>query len=236
MFNDNLLEDFIHKFFGYGNFKGKYWFIGMEEGGGDSFTDINRRLKSWDYRGKLELEDVADYHFSIGIPDHFKDPVKLQRTWNKLIRILLAAEGIEIKLDDVREYQKSYLGRLNVDSCLIELLPLPSPSTGSWLYSQYSRIPYLKSRKLYSQTCIPFRSIHIKEMLDHNEPKAVIFYSFSYKDYWQDILGFNFVSMNNGEYYMRQESNTLYIISMHPAAKGVSNDYFENLGRIISKS
>jgi hypothetical protein len=73
-------------------------------------------------------------------------------------------------------------------------------------------------------------------MLDHNEPKAVIFYSFSYKDYWQDILGFNFVSMNNGEYYMRQESNTLYIISMHPAAKGVSNDYFENLGRIISKS
>jgi len=31
-FNDPLLQDFMTNF--YGNFRGAYWFIGMEEGGG----------------------------------------------------------------------------------------------------------------------------------------------------------------------------------------------------------
>ncbi|MFL7892770.1 MAG: hypothetical protein AB8I56_11970, partial [Anaerolineales bacterium] len=66
MFNDTLLEDFINRFFGYGNFKGKYWFIGMEEGGGNSLEEINRRLDAWDMRGRREVEDVADYHRAFG--------------------------------------------------------------------------------------------------------------------------------------------------------------------------
>jgi hypothetical protein len=43
-FNDPLLQDFMSSFYGYGNFQGAYWFIGMEEGGGDSFEEVSRRL------------------------------------------------------------------------------------------------------------------------------------------------------------------------------------------------
>ena len=107
MNKDNLLETFIHNFYGYGNYQANYWFIGMEEGGGNSIEEINRRLNSWNNRGKFELEDVAEYHFAIGIPEHFRDPAKLQPTWNKLIRTLLSAQGQPGSTDDVREYQKS---------------------------------------------------------------------------------------------------------------------------------
>ena len=31
-FDDLLLDEFAHKFYGYGNYGGQFWFIGMEEG------------------------------------------------------------------------------------------------------------------------------------------------------------------------------------------------------------
>jgi hypothetical protein len=37
LFDDQLLERFMCTFYGYGNYRGAYWFVGMEEGGGDSF-------------------------------------------------------------------------------------------------------------------------------------------------------------------------------------------------------
>ena len=30
-FNDALLSDYMYGFWGYGNLKGDYWFVGMEE-------------------------------------------------------------------------------------------------------------------------------------------------------------------------------------------------------------
>jgi hypothetical protein len=43
--NDELLEKRIETFYGYGNYQGKYWFIGMEEAGGEDFEDVNCRIK-----------------------------------------------------------------------------------------------------------------------------------------------------------------------------------------------
>lgn len=37
-FDDQLLGEFVHNFYGYGSYGGQFWFIGMEEGGGDSFS------------------------------------------------------------------------------------------------------------------------------------------------------------------------------------------------------
>ena len=34
-FDDLLLDEFAHNFYGYGNYGGQFWFIGMEEGGGE---------------------------------------------------------------------------------------------------------------------------------------------------------------------------------------------------------
>ena len=236
MIDDQILGKFIHNFYGYGNYLARYWFIGMEEGGGNSVEEINRRLNAWHERGKFELEDVAEYHFAIGIPEHFRDAAKLQPTWNRLIRILLSAQGEPGGTEDVREYQKSSLGRLKGDSCLLELLPLPSPSTDKWLYGQHSSIPYLESRELYSQTCTTFRAAHIRSRIAEYKPKAVVFYSFSYKDYWQDIAGVGLQKQEDSDHYIGSNNETYYLITKHPAAQGVTNQYFEDIGSILRPS
>jgi hypothetical protein len=43
-FNDGLLKDFAHKFYGYGSWRAPIWFIGMEEGGGKTFQEIKGSL------------------------------------------------------------------------------------------------------------------------------------------------------------------------------------------------
>ena len=71
VFDDQLLQDFMNGFYGYGNYSGGYWFVGMEEGGGNSFENIDKRLKDWDRRDRCEIEDIADYHAEIGAGQYF---------------------------------------------------------------------------------------------------------------------------------------------------------------------
>ncbi len=149
LFNDQLLNEFVENFYGYGDYNGQFWFIGMEEGGGNSFSEIDNRLNAWTLRGKHELEDLAQYHAEIGLTDWFNDNPKLQSTWNKLIRILLSSKGQFPTTEEVREYQKILLGKLSGDNCLSNLLPLPSPSTKQWLYAQHCQLPYLRDRSTY---------------------------------------------------------------------------------------
>ena len=58
LLNDELLEKRIETFYGYGNYEGKYWFIGMEEAGGEDLENINLRVNTWEERGKKEIDDV----------------------------------------------------------------------------------------------------------------------------------------------------------------------------------
>ncbi len=46
----------------YGNYKGQFCFIGMEEGSRNSLLEINNRLNTWVLRGECELEDLAQYY------------------------------------------------------------------------------------------------------------------------------------------------------------------------------
>jgi len=179
MFDDQLLEDFAQNFYGYGNYKADYWFIGMEEGGGNSVTDISSRLNAWIKRGRRELENLAGYHAEFGISNLFGPNHKLQSTWGKLIRVLLSAKGPLPTIDEVRKYQGLHLGRSSGDTCLLELLPLPSPSTNNWLYGQHSQLPYLTNRETYKQMFITLRIALLKDRIIEHGPKVVIFYSHS---------------------------------------------------------
>jgi hypothetical protein len=69
LFDDQLLSEFVQNFYGYGNYSGQFWFIGMEEGGGNSFSEINTRLAVWANRGRNELEDLgvtSEYFHQVG--------------------------------------------------------------------------------------------------------------------------------------------------------------------------
>jgi hypothetical protein len=79
-FDDLLLDEFAHSFYGYGHYGGQFWFIGMEEGGGDSCTEAAKRLEAWALRGRREIDDVAEYLTAIGITYLHNDHPKLQST------------------------------------------------------------------------------------------------------------------------------------------------------------
>lgn len=234
LFDDQLLSEFVQNFYGYGNYSGQFWFIGMEEGGGNSFSEINTRLAVWANRGRNELEDLAEYHKDIGLMDWFNEKPKLQSTWNKLIRILLSSSGKMPTTEQVREYQKTLLGRLIGNTCLLELLPLPSPSIGQWLYSKYSQLPHLKDRETYRQECVASRITHLQDRINQYQPKVVIFYSLSYQEYWKKIAGVDFLLQSSDKIHVGRNKLTLFVITKHPAAQGVTSAYFHQVGQLIA--
>lgn len=232
-FDDELLQEFMYNFYGYGNYQGDYWFVGMEEGGGDSVAEINQRITTWDQRGRSELEDVVDYHRALGIDWPFAEKPKLQSTWSKLIRVLLSMQGQNPTTDEVRFYQQRHWARQTGSVCLLELLPLPSPSTRQWIYGQYSQLSDLVSREYYRTVWSELRVKALQQRILQHKPKVVIFYSFSYLTYWQEITGDTLQLALSGNIYAQQHVDRLYVVLKHPVATGVTNEYFHQAGRYI---
>ncbi len=251
-FDDALLEQYINTFYGYGNPAGHYWFVGMEEGGGSDFGDVQRRLEVWHQHGKKQFEDLAVYHQALavaaknaGFDDKycrgytrlFDDPPKLQRTWGKLIQILLSIKGQSITPDLVRAYQQQQLGKENDETCLPELLPLPSRSLKDWLYKDHSQLDYLVDRRQYGQHCAEMRVNGLRQLVETHQPAVVVFYSLHswYKPRWEQIAGlaFEMHQIENRDFLIGQNQKTVFAITTHPAAKGITNSYFQQVGKSI---
>ncbi len=236
MMNDPLLNHFIHTFYGYGNYSADYWFIGMEEGGGQSLDEINRRISFWQARGQRELEDVRAYHEELGLAQFFREPVKLQRTWAQLCRIVLASKGEPQDIHAIKTYQKDKLGRLEGATCLMELLPLPSPGTDRWYYGDWSKLAFLSSRSLYRDEVLPMRIKNLKERIEKWQPKFVVFYGTGYWDHWVEITETSFLRIEPHGFGLAKKDTTCFLIIQHPAAKGVSNEYFQSAGKLLFTS
>jgi len=234
---DDLLYQFITTFYGSGNYSGKYWFVGMEEGGGNDLIQVTDRINTWKDLGGTELVDIFDFHIRINYPEYFTNDVKLQPTWKQQARIVLTSKGLTVTTDQVKAYQRDVIGRRDSETCLLELLPLPSPSTAIWNYDQWSDLPFLKSRKTYTEYCIPLRCDHIRSQIIKYQPRFVIFFGFgkSYKKYWHSIAGKSVHFLDKGDFFSYKSDKTLYIIAKHPAARGISNAYFESIGTYINQ-
>ena len=237
-FDDDLLAKFAETFYGYGDYNAPYWFVGMEEGGGKHFEDVERRLSVWQQQ-RRELEDVAEFHRAIGFARLFDNKPILQPTWNKLIRILLSAEGQDVQTEQVREYQRDSLGRVSGGkNCLIELLPLPSPGIKDWTYTTWSYLPQLKSREEYKEHYMCDRAKHIQERIDQYRPRVVVFYSTTkeYMECWEYIAGASFPSAETGKTpYIARRDGMLFVVTSHPATKGLTNEYFHGIGQSIAQ-
>lgn len=223
----------MHGFYGYGNYKAPFWFIGMEEGGGGSLDEIRQRLATWDMRGHRELEDVADYHRAFGITKHWDEPVRLQSTWNKLIRVLMSIKRQEHSQQDLKDYQRDHLGRANDETCLLELMPLPSPGTSKWLYGDISSLPYLANRQSYLEEVAPLRIRHIRSQIASYNPPVVLFYSLGYMNYWQEIAGVDLEQQKIEGIYSAHTKKTLFVVMKHPQAHSTGNEYFWHVGKWI---
>jgi hypothetical protein len=234
MLNDQLLEAFINGFYGFGNYQASYWFIGMEEGGADTPKKIADQLEIWDKWGRKELLDVAEYAHEMNITRWYGDDPKLQPTWKHLIRIVLTAKGQPFDRDKMRQYQKNEFGTKNGDTCLLELLPLPAPSIASWLYKDISALPYLTSRKTYREFVVGSRIAHFQDKITRHQPKAVILYGSGYDSYWKTIAGIDAWGKSPEGVTFSANNSTIFISSKHPVAHGATNEYFQNIGKLIA--
>jgi hypothetical protein len=233
MLNDKLLEAFMNGFYGFGNYQGRYWFIGMEEGGGNTLDAISRQLEIWDKWGRKELIDVAEYAREMNITRWYGDSPKLQPTWKHLIRIFLTAEGNPVDAETMRQYQKSLWGTEEGNTCLLELLPLPSIS--SWLYREISTLPYLASRKTYREHVTPLRIAHLRNRIRQYQPKAVVLYGSGYDAHWKRIAGIDSWEKSSEGVSFAVNNSTIFITSKHPVAHGATNEYFYSIGKLIKE-
>ena len=232
MINDKLLSEFSDCFYGYGNYNSPYWFLGMEEGGGNSVEELNRRFYVWEMRGKRELEDVAEYHIAINIPGLFSERPKLQNTWSKQIRVILGMTSQKNDTEIVRYYQRDLWGRASSENCVLDLFPLPSPRMTHWIYGAKSRLENLKNRDTYRESYSSKRIIHIKNRVKEFSPKVVIMFGLSYINYWKALAGEDFSEIH--QISQLKFEKTRFVILKHPASRGINNEYFYNAGRVIA--
>jgi hypothetical protein len=228
-----MLEAFINSFYGYGNYQAPYWFIGMEEAGGVTEQQIARQLEIWNTWGRGELLDVVEYARAMGITNWYGDKPALQRTWRNLIRVFLTAKGQIADNEVMRQYQKTVWGTKNGETCLLELLPLPSPSIGHWIYGQISTLPYLATREDYRQYVADSRVSHLQDRVVRYQPKAVVFYGVGYCSYWKKIAKVEPWAYSSKGVYYAASNPTLFIITEHPTRS--TNEHFNNIGKFIAE-
>lgn len=254
MLNDQLLQKRMDQFLGYGNLSGKYWVIGMEEGGGNTHQEINQRLNRWVELGCTPVIDNYEFHRAIdgdfmfsgktkkqNLSCFFEGDVKLQKTWAALIRTILNIESEkEFIPDDIKKYQAKFWGRANSNNCLIEIFPLPSPDANCWYYDDWSCLESLESRETYISKLKEKRINLIRGKLEKHSPEFVFFYSLN-KDYikfWQDISGVTFdesnkVQIHNKFYaHIAEKNGTKYILTGQPSYVR-SHSYWNRLGRML---
>lgn len=227
MLASDLLLDFLNRFYGYGSWDAELWFVGMEEGGGNSEEEIAKRLEAWDRAD--DLADIRDYSYEIG-GKWFADRPSIQNTWGKLIRIALAYEGRPTDIEAVRRYQRDELGKRHA---LIELFPLASPSTSEWLYAN---IPEIATREKYRALIADTRIATLTNRIAHHKPTAVVFYGTRYRVHWVKISGVTFTKNDAGRFETGHNGSTLFVIAPHPTARGVTNRNFEAIGEWIAES
>jgi len=226
-----LVESHMNTFVGYGNPAARFWYIGMEEGGNSEAGFVNKRLNAWHTRGRATFEDLMEYHRSIDLYSFFDPPRKLQTTWKQLIRITLVAEGRPFDTEAIREYQALRLGRRDGETALLELFSLPAPRLAHWPYAELSDLPVLRSRKVYRQSVARTRVGLIQKLIDQHEPEFVVMYGTSYRKYWDWLSEGPF--RRDGNLLRGQRGRTEMILIKHPTARGTSNTYFEEVGRLL---
>jgi len=128
--------------------------------------------------------------------------------------------------------------------CLCELMPLPSPRINGeeWPYAgiaeQFPGLRFLNNREDYTENIMPIRLELLGQRIqESHQLKIVCFYGMDYLDKWEKVAKVPLhraqLRDNLGTYYLGNRNGTCFIVSLHPAAIGLRNDYFTALGEVM---
>ncbi len=234
MLDSQLLDAYIEGSWGYGNPAGDLWFVGMEQGGGTSFEEIQRRLAAWDKAGRAPFDDIHEYCLAIGELRWTGPNPRIQPTWKHLIRIVLAARGAEVSPDTIRRYQVESFARRAGTTCLLELLPLPSRNMATWRFHEWTQMPKLQDRATYLAKVGDRREAGLRHLIDRHAPRAVVFYGLGYLERWQRIVEAPLTSTGIEGVTAARRGSVLCLVVPHPVAHGLNGAFFQSVGRHIA--
>lgn len=213
-----LLTRYCETFFGFGSLKGPLWFIGMEEGGGTECNVVRRRLKIWKDMGAATTLDALRFHRALQDGETlFDENAPIQRTWNMLIAARLTAHGETSDLPARRAFQVDRLGRADADHCLLELLPLPSPTIGNWILEDCPGMPtWMADRRRYRAMWEPRREKMLAQLISEHRPLVVIMYGRSYLPSWQRLANDSLQDRAAGGLMAGAHGGTRFFALPHP--------------------
>lgn len=213
LIKEEALQHWIDNFYGYGSWGARIWFVGHEEGGGDTPQEVADKLNYF-YKvhapGKpstlCEIRDLyRSVAFTIDGPraDLFSnlyeyrfDKNAVQHgTWKNLIGFVYGYRNKP--LPDLLAYQKkSFALAANKSEALLRLYPLPAHNH-AWYYSwlDLQQIGYLKSRAAYQEHVYPNRIKSILQNMSLHKPELVMMYGMnnidklkkSVKEFYPDV-------------------------------------------------
>lgn len=227
-----LIETRLKNFLGHGNLKSDLWFIGMEEGHDGSLVDVRKKFLRT--HGKKVFDPRPSERW-------FGKKARIQSTWGKLIRILLATKNpkhIAMDRERVRAFQIAHFGKNKADHAMLDLMPLPCGSVSKWLYAKLG-IPHLESRKAYHERYRPDRIAMFRKLIAKHQPKMVVLCSVGYlRSVWPAIAGgaFRRIRIQDNDIYYRRSGGTRYFVIPHPTARlSLGNTFWFKTGRYLAR-
>ena len=233
MINPQVLIDYMSRFVGFGDPSAPFWFIGLEQGGGENLAELARRLDAWRDLGAGSFADLKEYCERIGEARWHGRSARIQPTLGKLVRVVLASQGQPIDSDSVRRHQAETFGRMAGGSVIAELMPLPSRNISQWIYSSLGAAPELQSRDAYLRHYRPLRLALLQRAIREAAPRAVVFIGTSEMETWSAVAGKRFTQGRGGANWC-EVGPTRFVVLTHPTAYGAKNAYFEEIGRALA--
>lgn len=233
MVDPQVLTDYMSRFVGFGDPSAPLWFIGLEQGGGESIGELERRVEAWRELGAASFANLRDYCERIGERRWHGRSARIQPTLGKLVRVVLASQGQVADRASVRRHQAETFGCTPGGSVIAELMPLPSRTISEWIYSSLESVPGLESREAYLRRYRPLRLALLQQIIRDAAPKAVVFIGTSEWDTWSEVAGQRFVLGPGGASWC-EAGRTRFVVLAHPTAYGANNAYFEEVGRALA--
>jgi hypothetical protein len=164
----------LNQFLGYGRINAPLWFVGLEERTREDDiaiieNDLNVR------RQFNSVMDLLDAHRL------FDATIQLSRTrtptwlWAAKFARALLENANDWQINKLaREYIDNRLGRKQGKTFLTELLCVPTPRIGKWLYDGL-----WPKRGEYERSVLADRSLRLIKLIQENQPKFVLAYGVS---------------------------------------------------------
>jgi hypothetical protein len=238
--NTNL-DGFLQNWMGYGNLINPFFVIGPEPGG--TAEELPARVTAWHSLTQMlppeerHLVDALLFHNKIKERRWFSERPQLQPTWRRVIIAYLTARNKRIDVDIIRNVQRDLFGNATTRGITkMYLLPLSSPTQRIWQYSAL-----YKDREDCERVCGAQRIKWFQDLMKASHRKKVLMLGFSNTSHYYQIPELGPDVSWQTTYVCEKKIETVrdvnanqYVIAYHPMASYSTDDYFRQIGRLMS--